>query len=369
MSAGITQLIAIGAQDQFIMGKPEISFFSSTFKRHSNFSQSIEKQTIYGAVKNNSMSSVQFERSGDLLGYCYLTLDDTTQALDTQRWDTIIDKVELLIGGAVIDSQDAIFTEKIAIDTFAQNVSKSANGTHPGVSARSYFYPLRFFFCEGPQCALPLVALNYHNVEVRIHWASEASNYNVEMFANYYYLDNSERGAIASRKHDLLNHPGSKEHSVEPYHTGTLLFTPREIYRLFGHDDRRRAHESHEQSEDHHQRTRSVYAAMGEAAFHRCSELLPHEFRDITRFLPVLLLSQHVIAAAYGNSKFFSTRECQDRERQHAHQSPYIRRQLQHPTHRERHGGTFIRQLKIPDYSNYGQKLTDGRKIHQNSVW
>ena len=41
--------------------------FSSTFKRHSNFSQSIEKQTIYGAVKNNSMSSVQFERSGDLL--------------------------------------------------------------------------------------------------------------------------------------------------------------------------------------------------------------------------------------------------------------------------------------------------------------
>jgi hypothetical protein len=204
MSAGITQLIAIGAQDQFIMGKPEISFFSSTFKRHSNFSQSIEKQTIYGAVKNNSMSSVQFERSGDLLGYCYLTLDDTTQALDTQRWDTIIDKVELVIGGAVIDSQDAIFTEKIAIDTFAQNVSKSANGTHPGVSARSYFYPLRFFFCEGPQCALPLVALNYHNVEVRIHWASEASNYNVEMFANYYYLDNSERGAIASRKHDLL---------------------------------------------------------------------------------------------------------------------------------------------------------------------
>lgn len=204
MSAGITQLIAVGAQDKYIIGKPEISFFSSTFKRHSNFSQSIEKQTIYGAVKNNSMSSVQFERSGDLLGYVYLTLDDTTQALDSQRWDNIIDKVELLIGGSVIDSQDSIFTEKIAIDTFAQNVSKSANGTHPGVSARSYFYPLRFFFCEGPQCALPLVALNYHNVEARIYWGSEASNYNIEMYANYYYLDNEERGNIASRKHDLL---------------------------------------------------------------------------------------------------------------------------------------------------------------------
>ena len=204
MSAGVVQLIAIGAQDEYIVGDPEISFFSSTFKRHANFSQSIEKQTIHGGVKNNSMSSVQFERTGDMLSYVYFTLDDTNQALDVQRWDTIIDKVELYIGGSLVDSQDSIFTEKIAIDTFAQNVSKSANGTHPGVSSRSYFYPLRFFFCEGPQCALPLVALNYHNVEIRIHWATAASNYNVECFANYYYIDNEERGNIASRKHDLL---------------------------------------------------------------------------------------------------------------------------------------------------------------------
>src|SRR6056300_408085 len=204
MSSGIVQLVAIGAQDEYIMGNPEISFFSSTFKRHSNFSQSVEKQTIRGDVKNNSMSSVQIEKSGDLLGYIYLTIDDTTQALDSSRWDLIIDKVELLIGGCVIDKQDAIFTEKIAIDTFAQNVSRSAIGPHSGVSNRSYFYPLRFFFCEGPQCALPLVALNYHNVELRIYWGVQASRYNVEMYANYYYLDNEERGNIALRKHDLL---------------------------------------------------------------------------------------------------------------------------------------------------------------------
>ena len=204
MSAGVVQLIAVGAQDKYIMGNPEISFFSSTFKRHANFSQSIEKQTIHGAVKNNSMSSIQFERSGDLLSYVYFTLDDTNQALDIQRWDTIIDKVELLIGGSVIDTQDAIFTEKIAIDTFAQNVSKSSNGTHPGISARSFFYPLRFFFCYGPQRSIPLVALNYHNVELRIHWATAATNYNVECYANYFYLDNEERGQVASRKHDLL---------------------------------------------------------------------------------------------------------------------------------------------------------------------
>ena len=233
------------------------------------------------------------------------------------------------------------FTEKIAIDTFAQNVSKSANGTHPGVSARSYFYPLRFFFCEGPQCALPLVALNYHNVEVRIHWASEASNYNVEMFANYYYLDNSERGAIASRKHDLLITQVQK--NIPSNHTTQELSFYHPVKYIASSDTTTDGALTSptNRGEDHHQRSRSVHAAMGEAAFRRCAKLLPHEFRDLTRLLPVLLLPLSTSSLQpTGTLKLFSTRECQDRERQHAHQSPYIRCQLQHPTHRERHGGT-----------------------------
>ena len=204
MSSGIVQLIAIGAQDEHIMGNPEISFFNSTFKRHSNFSQSVEKQTIQGAVKNNAMSSIKFERSGDLLGYTYLAIDNNVKALDVNRWDNLIDKVELLIGGQVIDTQDSAFTEKIAIDTFATNMSKSAMGTHPGISSNSYFYPFRFFFCEGAQCALPIVSLRYHDVELRIYWGSQASNYNFECYTNYYYLDNEERGNLVSRNHNLL---------------------------------------------------------------------------------------------------------------------------------------------------------------------
>jgi hypothetical protein len=204
MSSGIVQLVCLGAQDEYIIGNPEISFFNSTFKRHSNFSQSIEKQTLRGDVKSSGMSSVKIERAGDLLGYTYITIDDTTESKDMLYWNTIIDKVELLIGGCVIDTQDSEFSERIAIDTFAQNVSRSSIGTHPGVSAKSFFYPLRFFFCEGPQCALPLVALNYHDVELRIYWGVDAKDYNVEVYSNYYFLDNEERGNIASRKHDLL---------------------------------------------------------------------------------------------------------------------------------------------------------------------
>ena len=204
MSSGIVQLIAIGAQDEHIIGEPEISFFTSTFKRHSNFSQSVEKQTIQGAVKGNSMSSIKFERNGDLLGYTYFTIDDNAQAIDLQDWGDVIDKVELLVAGQVIDVQDYDFSENIAVDMYAQNVSKSSNGVHPGASARSYFYPLRFFYCEGPQSAIPLVALPYSTVELRIYWGPQAGNYNVDAYANYYYLDTEERGIMASRAHDIL---------------------------------------------------------------------------------------------------------------------------------------------------------------------
>ena len=133
-----------------------------------------------------------------------MTLDDTNEALDTNDWTKVIDKIELLIGGSVVDTQDSTFCEKIAIDTFATNLSRSAIGARAGIHSRSFFYPLRFFFCEGPQCALPLVGLNYHNVELRIHWGEQAANYNFEMYANYYYLDNEERGNMATRTHDLL---------------------------------------------------------------------------------------------------------------------------------------------------------------------
>jgi len=204
MSSGIVQLIAVGAQDEHIMGNPEISFFNSSYKRHTNFSQSLEKQTIQGSVKGNSMSTVRFDKTGDLLGYTYMTIDNNQEALDIQRWDTLIYKVELLIGGHVVDSHDSIFTEKIAIDTFANNVSKSSNGTHPGVSARSFFYPLRFFFCENVQSAIPLVCLQYHNVEVKIYWGPDAGNYNFEMYSNYYYLDNEERGNFVNKCHNIL---------------------------------------------------------------------------------------------------------------------------------------------------------------------
>ena len=209
MSGGIAQLVAVGAQDAHLVGDPEVSFFRSTYKRHTNFSQTVERQVIQGALSQGGMSTVRFERKGDLLGYTYFTsIHNASNACEALDWSTIVDKVELLVGGQVIDDQDAFFTNKIAPNLFATGLAKSvAGGLYDGSTA-SKFYPLRFSFCENWQSALPLVALQYHDVELRIRWKSHAnvnsSARRVECHAHYIYLDTDERELLARDPRAIL---------------------------------------------------------------------------------------------------------------------------------------------------------------------
>lgn len=205
MSGGIAQLVAIGAQDVHLVGDPDVSYFKTLYAKHTNFSHTVEQQVIQGNPKNNAISTVRFDRRGDLLSYVYITGETPSAATTIADWGIYIDKVELLIGGQVIDEQDSLFTERIAIDSFAQNVSKSSNGPHPGSGGvLSTFYPLRFFFCENWQSALPLVALSYHDVEIRITWGSSAENLRWKVWANYIYLDSEERTMFSERPRDML---------------------------------------------------------------------------------------------------------------------------------------------------------------------
>lgn len=208
MSGGIAQLVAVGAQDAHLVGSPEVSFFRSTYRRHTNFAQTTERQVIQGNVSNNGMSTVRFERKGDLLSYVYFAVSSGTPPTSQKvNFGTLIDKVELLIGGQVIDEQTHEFTANVAIDTLAQNMSKSVNGSlYTGGSTTNYFYPLRFFFCENYQSALPLVALQYHDVELRITWGSAAANYTWDCFANFIYLDTAERSEMANKPVNMLIH-------------------------------------------------------------------------------------------------------------------------------------------------------------------
>jgi hypothetical protein len=206
MSGGIAQLVAVGAQDVHLVGQPEVSFFRSTYKRHTNFSQTVERQVIQGNVSNSGMSTVRLERKGDMLGYVYLMpiKTDGSAANAYTDWTTVISKVELLIGGQVVDEQDSTYSTLIAPTLSAYSSSKSvAAGLYDGTSSVS-FYPLRFAFCENWQTALPLISLQYHDVELRITWGSEAANSKWEVYANYAYLDTQEREFFAATPQNMI---------------------------------------------------------------------------------------------------------------------------------------------------------------------
>ena len=202
MSGGIAQLVAIGAQDVHIVGKPEVSFFRSNYKRHTNFAQTVERQVIQGNPTSNGMSTVRFERKGDLLGYVFLAPNNGSQASTNSVGDLVakISKVELLIGGQVIDQQTSHFSQYIAPSILAQNLTKSTSGF---ANKTSRFYPLRFSFCEHVQSMLPLIALQYHDVEIRITWGATITG-TWECYAQYVYLDNTEREAMAGMPHNML---------------------------------------------------------------------------------------------------------------------------------------------------------------------
>ena len=65
MSGGIAQLVAVGAQDAHLVGQPEVSFWRSSYRRHTNFATTVERQVLQGTPSDGGISTVRFERKGD----------------------------------------------------------------------------------------------------------------------------------------------------------------------------------------------------------------------------------------------------------------------------------------------------------------
>lgn len=204
MSGGITQLVATGVQDAYLSGTPEVSFFRSSYKRYTHFAATVERQLIQGTPSASGTSLVRFEKKGDLLSHVYFTLlnGTTNMEVPTADWSQIIDKVELLIGGQIIDTQDYPFMATIDPVTASSTFSTRQYTT----SSTSGFFPLKFFFCKDWQSALPLVALQYHDVELRITWSSQLnlSTNSVACWGRFLYLDKDEREYFAKKSHDIL---------------------------------------------------------------------------------------------------------------------------------------------------------------------
>lgn len=193
--SGIIALVALGAQDEFLVSNPSVSFWRSQYKRHTGFSTSVQRQVVQGNPVSNGTSTIRIEKAGDMLSYVYLTRKSSAGQVQTIA-NAEISKVELFIGGQKIDSQDSTFSQGVWQEYFANTSAKSSGSPN-------FAYPLHLFFCDDYSAALPLVAMQFHDVEIRITWGTIGAG-SYEAWCNYVFLDNDEREWFSDNPHNLL---------------------------------------------------------------------------------------------------------------------------------------------------------------------
>ena len=203
MSGAITELVAQGVQDAYLTGEPQMSFFRQAYKRHTNFALESVRQIFKGQPATSGMSSVTLKRAGDLVNGMYLTTDSDDGTDAGACLSNMIERIELYIGGQKIDEYGG---NTAPIFNATAIVPKTYTGLLASQDATALnFCPLHFFCCNDSNSPLPLVALQYHDVDVRIYWnVNVETDKSITLYANYAYLDTQERNVFAQNKQELL---------------------------------------------------------------------------------------------------------------------------------------------------------------------
>lgn len=202
MAGGLIQLVAYGSQDMYLTGNPQITFFKSVYRRHTNFSIESINQTLTGETNFGSSLKSILSRAGDLIHKMYLEvqLPEIDLATNLQsnhavafRWlnwigHILIKEIKITIGGQEIDKQNGewlhiwneLTQKREKSEAYAEmvgNVPKltqiySVDSGAPDKSCTVEAYtlniPLQFWFNRNPGLALPIIALQYHDIEVSI---------------------------------------------------------------------------------------------------------------------------------------------------------------------------------------------------------
>jgi hypothetical protein len=295
MGGGLMQLVAYGAQDVYLTGNPQITFWKVTYRRHTNFAVESIEQTFNGQADFGRRVQCTVSRNGDLAYRTYLqvTLPEVdgspTTANDGKtgfaaRWldypgEQLVSTVEVEIGGQRIDRQYGdwmhIWNQLSLSDAQRRGYNKmvgqttqltyltnplrrntvdspcAAAGNTPqtcelrrALPQTTLYVPLQFWFCRNPGLAIPLIALQYHEVKINLEfntldqclWAVNTNSnglpvfdtggctapatgqisgraekaYNscclvsASLFIDYVFLDTDERRRMAQNPHEYL---------------------------------------------------------------------------------------------------------------------------------------------------------------------
>ena len=275
MGGGLMQLVAYGAQDVYLTGNPQITFWKVTYRRHTNFAMESIEQTFNGQADFGRRVTCTISRNGDLAYRTLLqvTLPEINQTMANATGDVfarwldfpghqLISQVEVEIGGQRIDrqygdwmqiwNQLTLTSEQergyykmvgnttqltfITDPSFADvdgpcesSAPKQICAPRNALPETTLYVPFQFWFCRNPGLALPLIALQYHEVRINLDlrpideclWAvadlactgstsqKVTTAYNqslvaASLFVDYIFLDTDERRRMAQNPHEYL---------------------------------------------------------------------------------------------------------------------------------------------------------------------
>ena len=216
------QLVAYGAQDVYLSANPQITFFKVVYRRHTNFAMESIEQVFNGAADFGRKVTATISRNGDLIHRTYLRAElppVTVQPGYSFRWlnwvgHILIKSVEIEIGGQRIDKHygDWLHIWNELTQTaghqigYANMVGNTPNltsiwtntGSSPlTVPGQILYIPLEFWWNRNPGLALPLIALQYHEVKINLelnpanycYWSGKLTTGSVTASATSYTTD------------------------------------------------------------------------------------------------------------------------------------------------------------------------------------
>jgi hypothetical protein len=272
------QLVSYGAQDIYISGNPQITFWKVLYKRHTNFAMEAIEVTFNGQADFGRRVTAVISRNADLMYRTYIQVTLPQIALSDAetrfRWlnyvgHRLIKQVEIEIGGSRIDRQygdwmqiwtqltqplgtqqsfddmvgnsaDLVLLKDgagVALDaTCAASEATNSCLSRAGTPLKTLYIPLQFWYCRNPGLAIPLIALQYHEVRINVEFEQ---NYNccyadrnagpgavpvqtsislgngvtsisqlqlvaASLYVDYVYLDTEERRRFAQQSHEYL---------------------------------------------------------------------------------------------------------------------------------------------------------------------
>jgi len=224
MGGGLLQLVAYGAQDVYLTGNPQITFFKVVYRRHTNFSIESIEQTFNGSPGFGKRVTCQISRNGDLIHRVYLQakLPALTGGLEYVDYAglRLIKAVEIEIGGQRIDkhySEWMYIWNELSLPSGKDTGYRQMVAADLGVDSveTTVYVPLEFWFCRNVGLALPLIALQYHEVKINIDFelatnmtktlaAPGADLKDATLWVDYIFLDTDERRRFAQLSHEML---------------------------------------------------------------------------------------------------------------------------------------------------------------------